>query len=212
MQLKKGFTLIEIVYTVGIISILAGIGFISWEKMLERADTIEAQTNIGFVYTSQKQYFNECEHYYPDLELIQGVPEGPLSYNIGGLPQDDFTNIQPCRGENSYVCSWNSTSGCHFSFNRVCDPNRNVHESRPTPKNCFFKENSFSNFSSIYNQIRINQAYRSSMGSSISGVSRNFFMISAIKELKVQKNGTAIWDTWSIDSSRVLTNHKVELN
>ena len=208
MSLKKGFTLMEIVYVLALVSTLGVLGFISWKKMIDRAHSIEAQAYVGFVYAAQKQYYNECNHFYPDLEVIQGMPQGVLSYNVGGIPDaGDF----PCPSDNP-TCedscgiiphSCGRPGGkCLSSLDKIYTEYENSIDSLPF----VFKDNAKSSFDDHYPDITAKDTYTSAMGVSgdVFKVGRKYFFISAIKKIEPSK-----WDVWTIDHRGVLTNAKV---
>ena len=206
MSLKKGFTLLELVYILALVTTLGVLGSISWKKMINRSSSVEAQAYVGVVYTAQKQYFNECNHFYPDLEVIQGLPQGALSYNVGGIPDArDF----PCPPNNPtcadscgilpYSCG-REGGNCLSSLDKIY-AKRSI-DSLPF----ILKDNAKSSFDDHYPAITAKAAYISAMGVSgdVFKVGRKYFFISAIKEIEPKE-----WDVWTIDHKRVLTNAKV---
>lgn len=62
-QLRKGFTLIELMIVVAIIGILAAIAIPNFIRYQLRAKTAEAKTNLGAARTSQVSFRTEIDHY-----------------------------------------------------------------------------------------------------------------------------------------------------
>jgi type IV pilus assembly protein PilA len=62
-KLQKGFTLIELMIVVAIIGILAAIAIPNFIKFQARSKQSEAKANLKAVYTAQKAYFQEKDHF-----------------------------------------------------------------------------------------------------------------------------------------------------
>ncbi len=64
---NKGFTLVEMMITIGIIAILASIAYPSYVGNVKKSRRVEAQTALQQVATLQEQYFSETGSYTNDL-------------------------------------------------------------------------------------------------------------------------------------------------
>jgi len=88
---KKGFTLGEVLITVGLIGVLAAISIPSYVKYARSVKTAEAQSSLSQIYMSQKAFYLQWRFYTSDL-LITGIaPEGSMLYNVGFTESSDTT-------------------------------------------------------------------------------------------------------------------------
>lgn len=90
--MKKGFTLIELMIVVAIISALALIGIPYVMNYLHKAKRAEAYVNLGSLYTAEKAYFAEHNKYSNVLNGEGGIgwqPEGQIKYSYGFAGQED---------------------------------------------------------------------------------------------------------------------------
>ena len=62
-KLQKGFTLIELMIVVAIIGILAAIAIPNFIKFQARSKQSEAKANLKAIFTAQKAYFQEKDHF-----------------------------------------------------------------------------------------------------------------------------------------------------
>ncbi len=67
---RKGFTLIELMIAVTIISILAVIAIPNFIKFQCRGKQSEAGTNLGGLFTAEKSFYAEYNSYTTDLNII----------------------------------------------------------------------------------------------------------------------------------------------
>jgi len=101
--MRKGFTLIEVLIVVIILGILATIALPQFNKVVERARTSEAITNIGAIRTALAIYYIQYSTYWAcdsldTAALISGsldaeVTAGLWTYNIDSAGDDDYTVI-----------------------------------------------------------------------------------------------------------------------
>jgi len=63
----KGFTLVEVLIVVIIISILASIGIPQFAASIEKAKGAEARAGLGHIQTGEKIYYAEKEYYTTNL-------------------------------------------------------------------------------------------------------------------------------------------------
>lgn len=64
---NKGFTLVEMMITIGIIAILASIAYPSYVGNVKKSRRVEAQSALQQIATLQEQYFSETGSYTSDL-------------------------------------------------------------------------------------------------------------------------------------------------
>jgi type IV pilus assembly protein PilA len=72
---ERGFTLIEVMIVVAIISLLAGIAIPGFLRYQARAKQSEAKSNLKAAYTAQKAYFGDKQTYYDVFSVIGFEPE-----------------------------------------------------------------------------------------------------------------------------------------
>lgn len=93
--MKKGFTIIELIVIVIIISILATLGFVQYAKTIERARGMEARKVLGQLRQSEIAYYQEYDAYTTDIgNLIVNAPTDCtnthyFSYSGGGTTTTD---------------------------------------------------------------------------------------------------------------------------
>jgi prepilin-type N-terminal cleavage/methylation domain-containing protein len=75
-QKQNGFTLIELMITVGIIGILASLAVPQYTKYQRRALQAEAKVGLGSVYALEKSFYTEYASYIPAFDAIGYAPEG----------------------------------------------------------------------------------------------------------------------------------------
>jgi type IV pilus assembly protein PilE len=75
MQHEKGFTLLELMVTVVIVAILAGIALPSYNDYVTRSKFAEAMGNLGDLRVKMEQYYADNRSYSNDLAgTICGIP------------------------------------------------------------------------------------------------------------------------------------------
>lgn len=116
---KRGFSLIELITTVVIITILSSVSYMSWRKYIRRAIMSEAKVSLSMVFASQHQYKATCNTYHPDLRTIGALPKGKLYYNVGGKPDSTVSSAVGgwgnCLTEAPIDCT-----GCVTHFDQIC--------------------------------------------------------------------------------------------
>jgi prepilin-type N-terminal cleavage/methylation domain-containing protein len=75
-----GFTLIELMVTVGIIGILASVTVPSYDKYRRKTLQSEAKFYLSSVYTLEKSFYSEYSAYIPAFDAIGYAPEGFKRY------------------------------------------------------------------------------------------------------------------------------------
>lgn len=64
MPKKSGFTLVELLVVVTIITILMAIGFISYRQFVRQAEDAQRLSDLKFIQSALEQYHAD-QHYYP---------------------------------------------------------------------------------------------------------------------------------------------------
>src|SRR3989338_7327045 len=73
-QKKKGFTLLEMVVVVGIISLLVTTGFVSYSTAEKKARDSKRKTDLVEIQTALEQYYSLCNFAYPTQPANALVP------------------------------------------------------------------------------------------------------------------------------------------
>ncbi|MDR3550058.1 MAG: prepilin-type N-terminal cleavage/methylation domain-containing protein [Candidatus Babeliales bacterium] len=81
---KRGFTLIELMIVVTIISFLAIVSVPSFAKFLHKAKRAEVYMNLSSIYAAQKAYWAEHGRYSDTLDGEGGIGWKPDGYKGGG--------------------------------------------------------------------------------------------------------------------------------
>src|SRR5438445_5339063 len=97
MQRQSGFTLIELMVTVAIIAILAGIAVPSYTSYIVRGKLTEAHSNLLAMRTKMELYFQDNRSYVGACApgtvapLAPGTPPGTLKYFTISCPPANLT-------------------------------------------------------------------------------------------------------------------------
>ncbi|OGK14615.1 hypothetical protein A3C98_00140 [Candidatus Roizmanbacteria bacterium RIFCSPHIGHO2_02_FULL_37_15] len=73
-QIKRGFTLLEMLVVIGIISILIGIGAVSYSTAQKKARDSKRKLDIGAIKNAMEQYYSLCNGSYPAAAAGGKVP------------------------------------------------------------------------------------------------------------------------------------------
>lgn len=87
---KKGFTLIELMIVVSIVSFLAMVSVPSFMKFLAKAKRSEAYMNLSALYTAEKMHFAEHGSYSSVLSGSGGIGWKPEGYHGGGKDENFY--------------------------------------------------------------------------------------------------------------------------
>lgn len=80
---QRGFSLVEILIAIGLISIIATISIPNYLKYTRGAKTAEAQSSLGQIYMAEKSFYLQWRFYTVDLVVAGVAPDGGLLYNAG---------------------------------------------------------------------------------------------------------------------------------
>jgi len=86
---KLGFSLMELMVTIGIIAVLAAIAMPSFMRYLAKAKRAEAYANLYAIYAAEKAYWAENGTYSNVLSGTGGIGWKPEGYSGGGA-QENF--------------------------------------------------------------------------------------------------------------------------
>jgi prepilin-type N-terminal cleavage/methylation domain-containing protein len=85
----QGFSLIELMVTIGIMAVLAAIAMPSFMRYLAKAKRAEAYANLYAIYAAEKAYWAENGTYSNVLSGAGGIGWKPEGYSGGGA-QENF--------------------------------------------------------------------------------------------------------------------------
>jgi len=116
---KKGFSLLEVLITVGLISIISGIAVPNYLKYTRNAKTAEAQSSLSQIYMAEKAFYLQWRFYTCDLLRAGVAPDGRLLYNAGFNRTDDPSYSDPVKS------TYNERGGdikCgdHLNYYKLC--------------------------------------------------------------------------------------------
>jgi type IV pilus assembly protein PilA len=117
-QIRKGFTLIELMIVVAIIGILAAIAIPNFIKFQARSKQSEAKSNLKAMFTAERAYYQEKDTYSALVNSIGFTPErgNRYTYDLAGTTWQDRTTsvasqVSTETGIEADTFKWGSTNG-----------------------------------------------------------------------------------------------------
>ena len=129
---SSGFSLVELMVSVGIIGILASVAIPQYSKFTNRAKQSEARVKLGSLYTIEKAFYVEANKYSSCLAGIGFTPEDTPTtrYAVGFQSVGTNTNVTgsvTCAdGVNNTYFTANAKAAPGFSATRVANTNAKV--------------------------------------------------------------------------------------
>ena len=80
---RRGFSLIELMIVVAIISMLVGVGIPQYSKFRQKAHDSEAKTSLSALFTAQRSFHGEYNFYHTSLQALGYGVEGKHFFNVG---------------------------------------------------------------------------------------------------------------------------------
>ena len=80
---QKGFSLLEVLITIGLVAILTAIAVPSYRNYMRTAKRTEAQTSLSQLYMAEKAFYIQWRFYTSDLLVAGVILEGEHNYNVG---------------------------------------------------------------------------------------------------------------------------------
>ena len=74
-MIPSGFSLLELITVVVIISILVGMGIPLYNRTVERARDQEAKTNLMLMLTAEKMYLAKNGNFYPSSGVVDNITD-----------------------------------------------------------------------------------------------------------------------------------------
>ena len=130
MQHKKGFTLLELMVTVAVIAILAGIALPSYSDYTTRSKFVEATSNLADLRVKMEQYYADNRRYSTNAGGgvcgIPGVPDGntPTASDARYFTYVCASTVPNGVGDQQFVLTANGVAaqglgGLHFTVNQA---------------------------------------------------------------------------------------------
>ena len=196
----SGFTLAEMMVTVGIVGLLAAVTIPSYQKYSARMKQSEAKVELAAIYTAEKNYSADARTYTVCVDKI-GVP----SY---GQTRFYASGIYPVLGATQMTCGTTANKDCSFYL---------YDEGAPVAGSaCSASPDGLGGYpSGAGANVRINASIPligsgASMGSLNStatigtNVSNNTFTAAAAGNV----SSASLYDKWEIDNTQSLINRK----
>lgn len=96
---QRGFTLVELMVTIAVLAILAGIGYPLYSEQLKKARRTDARSSLRMIALAQERFYTVNGTYAPDLEadgnplnLPDTLTDGDSAdghYTLGIVTDDD---------------------------------------------------------------------------------------------------------------------------
>jgi prepilin-type N-terminal cleavage/methylation domain-containing protein len=138
----KGFTLVELLVVITIISVLSAIGIVSFQMVLKNGRDARRQSDLGSIQSALEQYHTD-QFYYPQtlpagafqndnqsktyLNMIPRDPQTDSPYCYNALPTNcDNATVTKCNNYEIYAKLENSSSAGSYTCSGVEDYNFKV--------------------------------------------------------------------------------------
>lgn len=80
---KRGFSLIELLTSVGIVGVLSVVGIKTYQAQTNKSRTAEAKYLLSAVFSAEKNFKDVWGTYHENLIVIGAIPEGVYHYDVG---------------------------------------------------------------------------------------------------------------------------------
>jgi type IV pilus assembly protein PilE len=100
---SKGFSLIELMVTVVIVAVLAGIAYPSYTNHLRKGQRAEAKVRLTQVAQLQERYFTEKNTYTTDIAVLLGFTTGTVIWSSPNNTAGSGYQITAAAGDGSTI-------------------------------------------------------------------------------------------------------------
>jgi len=90
----KGFTLLEMLVTIGIISVIVSMGFVSYSTAQKKARDAKRKSDLKAIQNAMEQYYSICNYKYP-VPVSGKVPSSIVCIAttiMSSVPKDPLLN------------------------------------------------------------------------------------------------------------------------
>lgn len=112
---KRGFTLLEMLVVVGIISVIIGVTAVSYSTSQKKARDTKRKTDLRYIAEALEQYYSICQYLYPAAVVGGGniTCAAQAKTTLTNVPKDPLSGV-------NYV--YTHPDGTNNSFS-ICAPN-----------------------------------------------------------------------------------------
>ena len=131
LQPKKGFTLVELLVVVGIISVVTGVVMASINSAKAKGRDAKRIADVSVIQLALERYYDEYRRYPTSLSDSNLISRGPIPKDPSG---SDYSSYKALNGNNSSTCSSEDCQSYHFGItlelsNGVLDDDRDLNSS-----------------------------------------------------------------------------------
>jgi prepilin-type N-terminal cleavage/methylation domain-containing protein len=189
---NAGFSFVELMIVVALITILAAIGIPKYQVFVQKAQTAEAKSHISAIYAAQTSFIAEFDKCSSNLKEIGFSAHGRLRYNAGFV--SDIYYITPF--------AFTFSGGTQSRLSQICGG-----LGAGTDTSCEFIETPTEIVSLTGQQFYCNlndHSYRAVATRAIHGDGTN--VIAIIMAYYFPDWATVSIDAWTIDQNKQVTN------
>lgn len=99
MRDKFGFTLIELIVTITIMSILLSVGFLSYRTVLKNGRDVKRQADLKSIQSALEQYRADLGYYPREVNMNTVLGTGASLTSIVGTTSRTYLNILPIESQ-----------------------------------------------------------------------------------------------------------------
>jgi prepilin-type N-terminal cleavage/methylation domain-containing protein len=134
-KFKSGFTLLEMLVVVGIISIILGATLVSYSTSQKKARDTKRKTDLRYISEALEQYYSICSYTYPPIAMVVKDASITCASNIPPITTLSKIPGDPLSGSNYRYTQPNGTSSY-----QICAPNTPPLESETTATYCIVNQ------------------------------------------------------------------------
>ena len=187
-QNQKGFSLVELMVVVAIIGILAAVAVPSVNKYMAKARQSEAKANLSAYYGAQKIFYTDYTIFDSQFTVIGYKPEGRMRYNVGTDVAGALIGVLNAAGYTGGITSTAYRTRATLATGGYC---QNVAGLAAT---------GFTNTCQYTSDAQPGVVNSGLL--CVSAIGADTFLACATGKV----SNTAVFDSWSINENKILTN------